>query len=255
VPNVSHRRTTAPLLALALVALALALALPATASAARTVSVTADATLKVPNDSARLSFGVSKERRTRGGAVGAASAKLRAVIAAVQTIPGVGAGDVRTGRISVHKTFRGRKAIYRAGEGIGVTLHQPDNAGELVSAAIAAGATGVSGPRYFVGDTEAAEARALAAAFDRAKARAAVLAAQAGATLGPALEIDEGEGALVEPQFDGAAGKEVSAPSCGTGSAPVKRASNSVCTTGAPAPTKPGTSTVSATVHVVFELL
>lgn len=231
-----------------------ALALPATASAARAVSVTADATLKVPNDSARLSFGVSKERRTRGAALRAASAKLRAVIAAVQTVPGVGAGDVRTGRISVHKTFRGRKQIYRASEGIGVTLHQPGEAGKLVGAAIAAGATGVRGPSYFVGDTDAAEASALAAAFQKAKARAAVLAAQAGAILGPALAIDEGEGVQFEPQFDESA-KGVSAPSCGTGSAPVKRTGTSVCTTGAPAPTKPGTSTVSATVHVVFELL
>jgi uncharacterized protein YggE len=248
----SRRRTVAPLLALAM--LALVLALPASASAARTVSVTADATLKVPNDSARLSFGVSKERRSRGAALRAASAKLRAVIVAVQKIPGVGAGDVRTGRISVHKTFRGRKAIYRASEGIGVTLHQPDKAGELVSAAIAAGATGVSGPSYFVGDTEAAEGKALAAAFDKAKARAAVLAAQAGATLGPALAIDEGEGATFEPQFDESA-KGVSAPSCGTGTVTAtKRATTSACT-GAPAPTKPGSSTVSATVHVVFELL
>lgn len=248
----SRRRTAAPLLALAL--LALALALPASASAARTVSVTADAMLKVPNDSARLGFGVSKERRTRGAALRAASAKLHAVIVAVQKVPGVGPGDVRTGRISVRKTFRGRKTVYRAGEGIGVTLHQPDKAGELVSAAIAAGATGVSGPTYVVGDTEAAEAKALAAAFDKAKARAAVLAAQAGATLGPAVEIDEGEGATFEPQFESAGeAKEVSAPSCGTGTATTKRASTSAC--GAPAPTKPGTSTVSATVHVVFELL
>jgi uncharacterized protein YggE len=237
-----------------LVLLALGVALPAVASAARTVSVTADATLKVPNDSARASFGVSKERRTRGAALRAASAKLRAVIAAVQKVPGVGAGDVRTGRITVHKTLRGRVPIFRASEGIGVTLHQPDFAGELVSAAIAAGASGVSGPSYFVGDTEAAEASALAAAFQKARARAVVLAAQAGATLGPALEIDEGEGVRFEPQFDESA-KGVSAPSCGTGSAPVKRASASVCTTGAPAPTKPGNSTVSATVHVIFELL
>jgi uncharacterized protein YggE len=253
---VSSRRTATPLLALAL--LVVALALPATASAARTVSVTADATLKVPNDSARVSFGVSKERRTRGAALQAASAKLRAVIAAVQKVPGVGVGDVRTGRISVHKTFRGHVKIYRASEGIGVTLHQPDKAGELVAAAIAAGATGVSGPSYFVGNTEAAEASALAAAFQKARARAAVLAAQAGATLGPALEIDEGEGVQFEPQFDESA-KGVSAPSCGTGSAPPttasKRADASVCTTGAPAPTKPGSSTVSATVHGIFELL
>jgi uncharacterized protein YggE len=245
-------RRSLPALAVALIALSLAL--PAMASAARTVSVTADATLKVSNDSARVSFGVSKERRTRGAALQAASAKLRAVIAAVQKVPGIGAGDVRTGRISVSKTFRGRKQIYRASEGIGVTLHQPDKAGELVAAAIAAGATGVSGPNYFVGNTDAAEASALAAAFQNARARAAVLAAQAGATLGPALEIDEGEGVQFEPQFDESA-KGVSAPSCGTGSAPVKRASASVCTTGAPAPTKPGSSTVSATVHVIFELL
>ncbi len=248
----SRRRTVAPLFALAL--LALALALPATASAARTVSVTADATLKVPNDSARLNFGVSRERRSRGAALRAASGKLRAVIVAVQKIPGVGPGDVRTGPISVRKALRGRKTVYRAGEGIGVTLHQPDEAGELVSAAIAAGATGVSGPSYFVGDTDAAEAKALAAAFDKAKARAALLAAQAGATLGPALEIDEGEGATFEPQFDESA-KGVSAPNCGTGTVTAtKRASTSACT-GAPAPTKPGSSTVSATVHVIFELL
>jgi uncharacterized protein YggE len=234
---------------------ALSLALPVAASAARTVSVSADATLKVPNDSARLSFGVSKERRTRGAALRAASSKLRAVIAAVQAVPGVGAGDVRTGRISVHKTFRGRKQIYHASEGIAVTLHQPDQAGNLVGAAVAAGATGVSGPTFFVGDTEAAEASALAAAFQKAKARATVLAGQAGATLGPALEIDEGEGATFEPKFDEQA-KSVSAPACGTetASTPTKRAHASACT-GAPAPTKPGTSTVSATVHVVFELL
>ncbi|HET7444233.1 MAG TPA: SIMPL domain-containing protein [Solirubrobacterales bacterium] len=240
-------------LAVALLALAVVVALPATASAARTVSVTADATLKVANDSARLSFGVSKERRTRGAALRAAAAKLRAVIAAVQTVPGVGPGDVRTGRITFRKASRGKKTVYRASAGIGVTLHQPDKAGELVSVAIAAGATGVSGPSFFVGDTAAAEASALAAAFQKARARAAVLAAQAGATLGPALQIDEGEGATFEPQFDESA-KGVSAPSCGTGSAPVKRANASACT-GAPPPTKPGSSTVSATVHVVFELL
>src|SRR5215207_8169217 len=145
---------------------ALALLVPAAAGAAieRTVSVTASATLKVPNDSASLGFAVSKERRTRGAALRAVSGKLRGVIAAVQGISGVGDGDVTTGRISVRKTFRGQKPVYRASEGIGVTLHQPDQAGELVSAAIAAGATGVSGPNYFVGDSEKAFAEALGAA-------------------------------------------------------------------------------------------
>ena len=164
---------------------ALALLLPASAGAAieRTVSVTANATLKVPNDSASIGLSVSRERRTRGAALRAVSGDLAGVVAAVQAIPGVGDGDVTTGRISVRKSFRGERVVYRAAEGIGVTLHQPDKAGELISAAIGAGATGVSGPTYFVGDSEAAFTDALAAAFDKAKARATALATRAGGVL------------------------------------------------------------------------
>lgn len=239
--------------------LALALLGPTSAEAAveRTVSVTADATLKVPNDSASLGFAVSRERRTRGAALQAVSAGLRGVIAAAQGIPGVGPGDVTTGRISVRKSLRGKRPVYRAAEGIGVTLHQPDKAGELVSAAIAAGATGVSGPNFFVGDTETAFANALAAAFDKAKLRANALATRAGGTLGPALTIDEGEGPELTPQFE-AAPKSASGcvtsspPSTGAGPVAIKRAR--MRCTASPPPTKPGTSTVTATVHVVFAL-
>jgi uncharacterized protein YggE len=243
----SHR---IPIL-LALLALAL-LAPAATAlGAERTVTVSASATLKVANDTATAGFSVAKERRSRGAALRAASAKLRAVIAAVQAIPGVGPGDVETGRISVRKTLRGKRTVYRAAEGIGVTLHQPDNAGDLVSAAIAAGATGLSGPSFTVGDTEAAFAKALAAAFEKAKLKATALATAAGATLGQAITIDEGSGG--EFVFGGAE-KTESGSACGTGAEPVaKRAQSSACT-GAPPPVKPGTSTVTATVSVVFAL-
>jgi uncharacterized protein YggE len=241
-------RTSIALLAL----LALALAVPAAASAVdRTVAVSATATLKVPNDSASLGFSVSQERRSRGAALGATSAKLRAVIAAAQGIAGVGPGDVKTGRISVRKTSRGRTTLYRAAEGIGVTLHQPENAGDLVSAAIGAGATGLSGPNFFVGDTDAASNRALAAAFEKAKARAAVLATAAGAVLGPAISIGEGErGGIVE--FEGAA--KGAPDACETASAPVKTLAASRCTGTKPPPTKPGVTTVTATVSAVFEL-
>lgn len=237
----------------ALLALLAALALPASAGAAeRTVAVEASATLKVPNDSASVGLSVSLERRSRGAALRAVSAKLRAVIAAAQAVPGVGDGDVHTGRISVRRSFQGQRPVYRASEGAGVTLHQPDRAGELVAAAIQAGATGVSGPTYFVGDTEAAAGSVLTAAFEKAKARAATLAKAAGAALGPALTIDEGGGAEFPPIPEAKA-----APVSGCGSAPaaapVKRASASACV-GAPPPTKPGASSVSATVRVVFAL-
>jgi uncharacterized protein YggE len=239
----AHRRLLVPL-TLAL----LVLLLPAGAAAVeRTVSVTAEATLKVPNDSAAVGLSASAERRTRAAALQTASKRLRGVIAAVQAIPGVGDGDVRTGRIDVRRAFRGERPVYRASGGITVTLHEPDRAGDLVAAGIAAGASGVSGPRFFVGDTEAAYSAALAAAFDRAKAKAATLAAQAGAVLGPALSIAEGGQAEIVTGAPQA--KDVAGADCGVSTGPVKR-----CTAAPSPPTKPGTSSVTATVGVIFAL-
>lgn len=226
-------------LVLSLAALLAACALlPAAAGAAtgRTVAVTASASIKVPNDTATVGFGVKRERKTRTAALQATAAGLRQVIAAAKTFPGVGEGDVRTGRIDVSPVRKGKATVYRATEGIQVTLHEPAKAGELIANGLGAGATGVSGPTFSVGNEEEAFAKVLAAAFDKARERASVLAVQAGAKLGQALTIEEGEGAeFIGPRFESAAG------------APVGK--------GAPTPpTKPGTSRVKATVHVVFEL-
>ncbi|HEY2479711.1 MAG TPA: SIMPL domain-containing protein [Solirubrobacterales bacterium] len=228
-------------LALILAALVAALTiLPAAAGAAtgRTVAVTASATVKVPNDTAKIGFGVKRERKTRGAALQATAVGLRKVIAAATAFPGVGEGDVRTGRIDVRPVQKGKVTVFRASEGAQVTLHEPSKAGELIAKGLAAGATGISGPTFTVGNEEEAFAKVLAAAFVKAKERAAVLAGQAGATLGQALTIEEGEGAeFIGPRF--AAAEE-------EGGSAVKAAPTP--------PTKPGTSKVKATVHVVFEL-
>jgi hypothetical protein len=236
---VSTRKTS---LVLALAALLAACALlPAAAGAAtgRTVAVTASATVKVPNDTAKLGFGVKREKKTRGAALQATAAGLRKVIATAQAFPGVGEGDIRTGRINVRPVRKGKVTVYRATEGIRVTLHEPSKSGELITAALAAGATGVSGPSFSVGSEEAAFAKVLGAAFVKAKERATVLATQAGAGLGAAITIEEGEGA----EFIGP--RSFEAESVSGGAKDVKEPTP---------PTKPGTSTVKATVHVVFEL-
>jgi uncharacterized protein len=229
----------------------LALLLPMDAGAAteRTISVEASATLEVPNDSARIGLSVSAERRSRGAALRVVSVRLRSVIVAVQRIPGVGEGDVGTGRISVRRTFHGKRTLYRASEGIRVTLHEPSRAGELIGAAVGAGATGVSGPVFFVGDTEAAYAQALTAAFDKAKLKAEALAAHAGAGLGPVLSIQEGGGAEVLQDSL----KSASSPQCA--SVPASGTSKRGRANCAAPPTKPGNSIVTATVGVVFSLL
>ncbi|HVT00431.1 MAG TPA: SIMPL domain-containing protein [Solirubrobacterales bacterium] len=221
-----------------LAAVALLALVPTTAGAAtgRTVAVTASATIKVPNDTATLGVGVKRERRTRAAALQATAAGLRKVIAAARAFPGVGEGDVRTGRIDVSPVTKGKVTVYRATEGAQVTLHEPAKAGELVARVLAVGATGIDGPDFSVGDEEAAFAQVLAAAFVKAKERATVLAGQAGATLGAALTIEEGEGAKLFAPEAGAVEKS------GATAQPTP-------------PTKPGTSKVKATVHVVFELL
>lgn len=210
--------------------LALALLLPAGASAQeRTITVRGSATQEVPNDAATMTFSVSKERRTKQAALRIVAVRLRAVIAAVQSIPGVGPGDVTTGQISVRKV-RNKPIAYRASEGIVVVLHQPEKAGEVVNAAIAAGATGSGGPNFFPSDPELAYNNTLLAAFDQAKTKAAALATRAGAILGPAISIEEGTEVEATPR----SAKDVQA---------------------APAPpAKPGASTVTATVRVVFAL-
>lgn len=208
--------------------------LPSTAAAVeRTVSVHGTATQKVPNDTASLGFSVSKERKTRKAALQAVAVHLRKVIATVQGTPGIGPGDVTTGEISVRKTTKGKRTLYRAAEGIGVILHEPNRAGELVNAAIAAGATGTRGPNFFPGNPEQAFNNALLAAFAQAKAKATALATSAGATLGQVLSIEEGTEVSETPVSAGTKAGPEASPS---------------------PPVKPGRSTVTATVRVIFAL-
>ena len=208
------------------------LSAPAAGALDRTVSVRGEATVTVPNDSARLGFSVTKTRGKRSAALRAVAGKLGAVIAAVQESPGVGDGDITTGQISVRKVTIDEHTAYRASEGISVILHQPDAAGELVTTAIAAGATGIRGPTFFVGSTAAAYNSALGTAFDQARERASALATRAGATLGQVISIaEDGEVTPISPaSTDGTRGAKESPP------------------------VKAGRSTVTATLHVVFAL-
>jgi uncharacterized protein len=231
-----------------------ALLAPASALALdRTVSVEATVERKVPNDAAEVHFSVSKERPGRAAALRVVAIRLRAVIAAAQAVPGVGPGDVTTGSISVRRVEKGERPVYRASEGVTVVTHQPEEAGSLIAAGVAAGATGTSGPNFFASDPEAAYDAALVEALVKAKAKAEKLATAAGATLGPALTIVEGGG--VAP-FEGAdAAQPVSKCAPASPESPsTRRAGSQASACATPPPVKPGTSTVTASVNATFAL-
>jgi uncharacterized protein YggE len=232
-----------------------ALVAPASAVAAeRTVSVTATVERQVPNDTAEVHFGVSKERPGRGAALHVVAVRLRAVIAAAQATPGVGPGDVTTGSVSVRRVKRGKRPTYRASEGVTVVTHQPEEAGNLIAAGVAAGATSTRGPTFFVGDEEAAYDAALVEALKNAQSKAEKLAAAVGATLGPAITITEG-GAVTPVNETAAAAEPVSkcvAAPLGSAGTSRRRAHASACAT--PPPVKPGKSIVTATIDATFAL-
>jgi uncharacterized protein YggE len=215
--------------------MALCLLLPDNAiSQDRTITVAGSATQEVPNDAASVGLSVGRERRTRQAALRATAAGLRRVIAAVQTVPGVGPGAITTGTISVREISRHERRLFRASEGISVALGQPERAGELISKAVAAGATGTRGPNFYPSDPEAAYRNTLLEAFDLAYQKAAALATRADSVLGPAITIEETSD--VTPVTPAAA-------------APGERGAAKVTP-----PAKPGGSTVTATVRVVFAL-
>lgn len=100
-------------------------------------------------------------------------------------------------------------------------------AGALIDAAVAAGATSVSGPSWSRSDRDALYRKALAGAIDDARAKAAALAESAGLTVGAIQSIMEG----------------------GAPSGPIPYAVD------AAAKLEPGTQTVDASVTVTFAAL
>jgi uncharacterized protein len=203
----------------------------------RTISVTGDAVLTAANDTARLSFGVEARGATRPVALRRSSARLRRVLAALEG-QGVAERDLRTRAVSLNRRRdrRGRRLPgYLARGGVSVVVREVAETGAVVDAAVAAGATSVGGPSFFIDDPRALLRRALVAAFRDARSKAVELAAEAGLTVGQPISIRESTFVPSELDFDEGGGG-------GGGQGRTE-----------PAPTEPGRTRIFGTVYVVFE--
>lgn len=223
---------------LALAAGSLAWPTLAIAAATSTIETTGSATLTVPNDTAQFQAGLSRTRATPVAALDATGAATRRVIAAVEAA-GVTAADIQTSTLTVRPVTRklhGRRVHrYASGSTLSVTVTDVHAVGRALQAAAAAGATSLQGPSFFLSNQEAVYQRALAQAFDQARAKAEALATEAGLTLGPAEQIQETSGSTPPPFATGSSSTSSAAP------------------TATPPPTKPGTTQVVADVDVVFD--
>jgi uncharacterized protein YggE len=167
----------------------------------RTVAVVGEGLASAVPDTALLQLGVETRGATPWEALEACSRALEEVIAAVRAA-GVEPPRLATGQLSVHPDWevaqgQQRSAGYRAAAGLTARLDVPARAGQVASAAVAAGgeAARVHGLVLVVGDRAGVLAAAREAAWRDARGRAEQYAALAGVGLGRAVRIEEVAGA------------------------------------------------------------
>src|SRR5215212_3541257 len=216
-------------------------AAPSMALGVPTVSVSGHGSVNVPPDTASVSIGVDVIKPTLGEAQEQATTQATAVIGALKEA-GIAEEDIQTDYFSVNilrdysengdpTQITGFEIVNQ----LRVTVRDTDQLGELLDAAVNAGANSINGVTFYVDDQTEASSDARVEAVEDARTKAEELAAAAGMTLGPVVAISEGTSPLVSPVYGMARG--------GAGMAEA-----------AAAPVEPGSTTVAVDVTMTFEL-
>ncbi len=220
---------------LALAALA-GVARPEAATSSSTVeqsaiSVVGTGAVETVPDEATFSFGVVTKGRTASEALNANSAEAQRVIAALLRA-GVDRKDLRTDVVSLSPRLsqNGETILgYTAENTVSATIRELGRAGAVVDAAVGAGANHVAGPALAKANQDRLYRDALKKAVEDARAKAQVLAAAAGRSVGKAIVIVES--GATPPVIETKAADAPSAP-----------------------PIEPGTQEIQASVTVTFAL-
>lgn len=202
-------RTALPLRALALACAALIAVLSlGTAGAQEAVQeqvrVSGSGVVYGEPDQAVLELGVEATDPDARTVIDATSEAMTALQAALQAM-GVDERDIRTVVFDLYREEpygddgEPQPVRYRLIHLVEVTVRDVDAVGDLLAAAVEAGADRVGGVRFGLSDASELEAQARRVAVENARAKAEDLAEAAGRSVGRALSIDEG-GMLPPPQ-------------------------------------------------------
>jgi uncharacterized protein YggE len=173
---------------------------PREAASFEMVSVTGTSHVTLTPDRYTFNVGVQTQAATVEEAVNQNNSRTSAVIAALKK-GGAAEAEIRTSGFSIYpqqdytQGQMPRVVGYQVSNSITVTRKQAGDAGKLLQAAIGAGVNTASGIQFEVSDPTRGREQGMKAAFDDARAKAAILAAAAGRTLGRALAITEGTAA------------------------------------------------------------
>jgi uncharacterized protein YggE len=164
-----------------------------------TVTVSGTGRATVTPDRFTFSVGVQTVAGTVDEAVSENNRRVASVIAALKKA-GAQDKDIQTSQFSIYpqQDYQQGKLPrilgYQVSNNISVRSAKVGDAGRLLGIAVAAGVNNSSGINFEVSDPSRGRDEGLRAAFNDAKAKAALLAQAAGRTLGRAVEINEGTG-------------------------------------------------------------
>jgi uncharacterized protein len=174
----------------------------ATASAGTTITVTGDGTVDATPDRASFDFGVTSQAATAADALSRNASEAQAIIDALKKA-GIEPADIQTTEVSLWpQTSNDGTEItgYQASNSVQVTANV-GKSGELVDAAVRAGANNVDGPNLDTADKSSLYDRALKDALADAKGKAQAIADGAGLTLDSVVSVREGGDATPVPLF------------------------------------------------------
>jgi hypothetical protein len=178
------------------------------AKVTRTVTVTGSGKVYLTPDIAYITIGVHTEGENASEAVASNNQQAQQVIDAL-IAQGIAEKDIQTTNFSIYPQqeydTEGKptgKIKYIVDNSVFVTVRDIEKVGEVLDAAVKAGANSISGIQFDVADKTAALSEARAAAVKDAGVKAEELASAAGVTLGDVQTISEYTSGGPQPMYD-----------------------------------------------------
>ena len=177
-----------------------------TSNLPRTITVVGEGSVNIEPDVARTTIGVEVTGDNVKDASDEADATLQAVLAALADL-GVAQRDIQTAGYSIYQDRTpvgpqgelSQEVVYRVSNNVAVTIRDLDSVGDVLDAAIEAGANSIYGVDFSVDDPNAVMAEARREAAEDARARADELAALHGVAVGELVSISEVIGGFGPP--------------------------------------------------------
>ena len=159
-----------------------------------TITVSANGTVTLVPDVARVSVGVTVTKTKVKAARDSAAKSMAAIIEGLKAL-GIDEKDIKTTSIDLSPQYSNNstpKVVgFRMSQQLQITVRDLDKAGDVVDTATAKGATDVNGLWFEVEDPARAMDEARAAAIGKARTSAQAMASAAGVTLGAVVSISE----------------------------------------------------------------